>query len=144
MAILQLNTLHIAKLKEKEYLDVFTFIQLNNTLVNFSNQMGMCERIKSTVLPITYRKCLYGIIYLFTITLSISLRGIESYFEFPLLLAISSAFFLLEKSATHMQDPFSNMPSDTAITKIARNVEINLKQLLGETTLPKPIESNTF
>ena len=144
LALLQLNTLQIAALKEKNALDIFGQVQINNTLVNFSNAMGMAERIKSTVFPVTYRLFLHFFIYIFVITLSIALRDIESYFEIPLLLTISSAFFLLEKSATHLQDPFMNRPTDTAMTTIARTIEINIKQLLGEKEVPKPLEPETF
>lgn len=55
LAILQLNTQHIARLRDAEQLNVFCHVQLNNTMVNFSNSMGMAERIKSTVFPTTYR-----------------------------------------------------------------------------------------
>lgn len=144
LAIIQLNTLHIADLKEKEQIDIFSFVQLNNMLSRFSDGMGMCERIKSTVFPITYRKVLHWIIYLFTITLSISIRNVEWYYELPLLIILSSAFFLLDKSATHLQDPFNNMPTDTAMTAITTNIEINIKQLLGDSDVPQPADSNSF
>ncbi|WP_201771433.1 bestrophin family protein [Pedobacter antarcticus] len=93
LAILQLNAQHVADLKERDKLHVFNHVQINNSMVNFSNAMGMAERIKSTVFPSTYRYFLHLIIYLFLITLSISLRDIKSYFEIPLLLVISAAFF---------------------------------------------------
>lgn len=136
LALLQLNALQIAELKEKEQLDTFSQIQINNTLVNFSNSMGMVERIKNTIFPATYRLFLHFFIYVFVITLCIALRDIESRFEIPLLLVISSAFFLLEKSATNLQDPFSNEPTDTPVTTIASTIEINIKQLLNEKDIP--------
>jgi ion channel-forming bestrophin family protein len=136
LALLQLNALQIAELKNKEQLDIFSQIQINNTLVNFSNSMGMAERIKSTIFPSTYRLFLHFFIYIFVITLCIALRDIQSHFEIPLLLVISSAFFLLEKSATHLQDPFSNKPTDTPVTTIAATIEINIKQLLNEKDIP--------
>ena len=144
LALLQLNALQIAKLKEQGHLELFSLVQINNTLVGFSNWMGMAERIKSTIFPHTYRLFLHFFIYVFVVTLSISLGNIQSIFEIPLLLVISGAFFLLEKSATHLQDPFSNMPTDTAMTTIATNIEINIKQLLNETDVPKPLVSDTF
>lgn len=58
------------------------------------------------------------------------------YFETPLLLIISMTFFLLEKSATHIQDPFENRSTDTAVTSIARTIEINIKDILGEPGIP--------
>ncbi|MCD0467196.1 bestrophin family protein [Flavobacterium sp. ENC] len=144
LALLQLNTLQILALKEKRAMSIFSQIQLNNTLVNFSNAMGMAERIKGTIFPITYRIFLHIFIYIFIVTLSIALRDIESYFEIPLLLTISTMFFLLEKSATHMQDPFRNRPTDTPVTAIARTIEINIKQLLKETEVPKPLQPENF
>lgn len=145
LALLQLNALQIARLKEKGDLELFSLVQINNTLVAFSNWMGMAERIKSTVFPHTYRLFLHFFIYIFVVTLSISLGNIQSIFEIPLLLVISSAFFLLEKSATHLQDPFSNRPTDTAMTTIATNIEINIKQLLNDhDNVPAPLPPNGF
>ncbi|MBC7887323.1 MAG: hypothetical protein H7Z13_05495 [Ferruginibacter sp.] len=144
LALLQLNALQIAELKDKDQLDIFSQIQINNTLVNFSNSMGMAERIKTTIFPSTYRLFLHFFIYIFVITLCIALRDIESQFEIPLLLVISATFFLLEKSATHLQDPFSNQPTDTAMTTIATTIEINLKQLLNDTDIPGPYPAKDF
>lgn len=144
LALLQLNTLQIADLREKGQLELFSHIQINNTLVNFSNAMGMAERIKSTVFPKTYRLFLHFFIYIFVVTLSIALRNIDSFFEIPLLLVISSAFFLLEKSATHLQEPFNNKPTDTSVTTIATTIEINIKQLLGEDNVPEPLAPQSY
>jgi putative membrane protein len=144
LALLQLNALQIARLKDEGHMELFSLVQINNTLVGFSNWMGMAERIKSTVFPHTYRLFLHFFIYIFVVTLSISLGNIDSMFEIPLLLVISAAFFLLEKSATHLQDPFSNRPTDTAMTTIATNIEINIKQLLGDDNVPEPLQPHSF
>jgi ion channel-forming bestrophin family protein len=106
--------------------------------------MGMAERIKSTVFPITYRVFLHLMIYLFVITLSISLGVVNPVYEIPLLLIISSGFFVLEKTARLLQDPFENNPTDTAMTTIATNIEINIKQLLKESEIPKPLKPDSF
>jgi putative membrane protein len=144
LALLQLNALQIADLKDEGSLELFAHVQINNTLVNVSNAMGMAERIKSTVFPQTYRLFLHFFIFIFVVTLSIALTDIENLFEVPLLIVISASFFLLEKSATHLQDPFSNRPTDTAMTTIATNIEINIKQLLGEAEVPEPLKPHSF
>ena len=84
-----------------------------------------------------------GLIYLFVITLAISLR-VDGLFETPLLVAISASFFLLEKSARHMQDPFENRPTDTAMTSISRKIEINIRQLLKDTEIPQAYQAEKF
>ena len=143
LALLQLNASDIKQLKETNQLDIFSQLQLDNTLVRLCDAQGKAERIKTTVFPVTYRLFLHAIIYLFVVTLAIALR-VDGLFEIPLLVAISSAFFLLEKTATHMQDPFENRPTDTAMTAIAKTIEINIKQLLKETEIPKPHQQDKF
>lgn len=144
LALLQMHGKDIQKLKEADQLDTFSQLQLDDTLIRLCDSQGKLERIKSTTFPVTYRLFLHGIIYLFVVTLSIALKDVAGFLEIPLLLLISTAFFLLEKSATHMQDPFENRPTDTAMTTIARTIEINIKQLLNETDIPQPYPAAAF
>ncbi|MDP1800749.1 MAG: bestrophin family ion channel [Bacteroidota bacterium] len=143
LALLQLHSKDIKELKDGNQLELFSQIQLDNTLVRLCDAQGKAERIKSTVFPVTYRLFLHALIYLFVITLAMSLR-VDGLFETPLLIAISIGFFLLEKSASHMQDPFENRPTDTAMTTISRKIEINIKQLLKETEIPKAYPPEKF
>lgn len=144
LAIQQLNNKDIADLRNEGRIDSFNHVQLNNTIVNFVNEMGMAERIKSTIFPVTYRLFLHMVIYVFIITLSIALRNTAGYLEIPILLLTASFFFLLERTATHLQDPFSNKPTDTAMTAIATNIEINIRQMLGDNDTPHPHQPNGF
>ncbi len=144
LALISLNANDIKALKDQNQLDAFSQIQLDETLVRLCDSQGRSERIKSTVFPQTYRLFLHSIIYLFVVTLSIALKDVGALFEIPLLMLISAAFFLLEKSAMHMQDPFENRPTDTSVTAIARTIEINIRQLLNETEIPEPYPANKF
>ena len=144
LALLNLHAKDLKGLKENNQLEIFSQLQFDNTLVRLCDAQGKSERIITTVFPVTYRLFLHGIIYLFVVTLSISLNDVAGYFEIPLLLLISAAFLLLEKSATHMQDPFENKPTDTPMTAIARTIEINIKQLLKETEIPQPHQPAKF
>ena len=143
LALLQRHTSDVAELKNSDQLDVFCQVQLDNTLLRLCDSMGRAERIKGTIFPVTYRLFLHLAIYLFVIALSISLSDTE-HFRAPLLLLLSGAFFLLEKTATLMQDPFENRPTDTSMTAIARNIEINIRQLLNETEIPLPQQPTSF
>ncbi|MBU1822440.1 MAG: hypothetical protein KKG00_13145 [Bacteroidetes bacterium] len=144
LALLQLHRRDIRELRDLNHLDVFSLIQLDSTLVRLCDAQGKAERIKSTVFPVTYRLFLHYIIYLFVVTLSIALEDVGGYFEIPLLIVLSMAFFLLERTANHMQDPFDNRPTDTAMTAIARTIEINIRQLLRETEVPQPHQPEGF
>lgn len=138
LALLQRNALDVAYLRQRQQLDRYSHVQLSATLANLTNCMGMAERIKATVFPITYRLFLHMIIYVFIAILTIALRDVAFYFAIPISLVIACFFFLLERTATHLQDPFANRPTDTAMTAIARTIEINVKQLIGESDVPEP------
>lgn len=134
-----LKTLH----KEKSIND-FQQIQLDSTIARLTASMGMAERIKNTVFPRTYRNVLHFFIYIFLLLLSLALEDLYGFLEIPILVLISIPFFMLEKIAFVIQDPFENQPTDTAMTSIARAIEINIKELLGEKDLPEPLKDKDF
>lgn len=144
LSLLQMHGKDIKLLRETNQMETLLQVQLDNTLVRLCDAQGKAERIKNTVFPVTYRIFLHAIIYLFVVTLSAALIDVAVYYEIPLLLLISTAFFLLEKSATHMQDPFENRPTDTPVTAIARTIEINIKELLNEQDIPQPLRHEKF
>lgn len=144
LAIMQLNAEEMKKFRKANDIDGFTHMQINSTFSRLIDSMGMAERINSTVFPVTYKMFLHFSIYIFVIILSIALRHVDIYYEIPLLVTLSLVFFLLEKTASHLQDPFMNRPSDISVTAIARTIEINIKQLIGEKEIPAPIQPEKF
>ncbi len=115
-------------------------VAMDETLNRFSNAMGGCERIKNTVFPVTYSVYIHVLVLLFVMLLPFSIMEFFGIFQIPLVVAISSAFFLIEKMAIHLQDPFENKPTDTPTTTISRKIEQDLRQLLKE-EYPKPADN---
>ncbi|MDF7812776.1 bestrophin family ion channel [Hymenobacter sp. YC55] len=144
LALLALHTEDFKVLRRQDALHSFEHVQLDNTLVRLCDSMGKAERINSTVFPVTYRMFIHLFIYLFLIVLSLALVETIGLLELPILLVFASSFFLLEKTATYLQDPFRNRPTDTPVTAIARTIEINIKQLLDEQEVPKPSVPEAF
>lgn len=144
LAILQLNTQTIKKLKKAGTLDVFLQVQLDDTLVRLCASMGKAERIKTTIFPTTYRLFLHLSIYLFVTCLAVAMSSVSVIFGLPLIMCIATIFFMLEGTAYNLQDPFHNRPSDTPITAIARTIEINIKELLNEEEVPEPLQMEDF
>ena len=118
----------VKTLHKRKSLNDFQQVQLDNTILRLTASMGMAERIKNTVFPRTYRNVLHFFIYIFLLLLSLALENIYGFLEIPLLVLISIPFFMLEKIAFVIQDPFENKPTDTAMTSIARAIEINIKE----------------
>lgn len=132
IALLDLNSGDISALHKSGEINDFQHVQIDNTLVRLTSSLGRAERIKNTVFPATYRVILHFFIYIFLIVLSIPLAELLEFAEIPLLIGISLPFFLLEKIAYTIQDPFDNHPTDTPMTNISQNIEKNIRQLLDE------------
>jgi putative membrane protein len=107
-------------------------VAMDETLNRFSNSMGACERIKSTVFPVTYSVYIHFLVLLFVLLLPFGLIEFFGVLQIPLVVAISSSFFLIEKMAIHLQDPFESKPTDTPTTSISRKIEQNLRQMLKD------------
>lgn len=144
LAILGLHTRQFKKLYQQEAINTFQQVQLDSTLVRLCDSMGASERIRNTVFPVSYRLLMHFFIYLFLLTLSLGLVETIGFWEIPVLLVTASTYFLLERTARYMQDPFTNKPTDTPVTAIARTVEINLRQLLQESRVPEPVAPEAF
>jgi len=144
LALLALHANHLKSLRQQQALESYEHVQVDNTLVRLCDSMGKAERINSTVFPMTYRLLVHMFIYLFLVALSLSLVETVGLVEVPILLAFATIFFLLEKTATYLQDPFRNKPTDTPMTAISRTIEINLKQLLEEKEIPQPVTAEAF
>jgi putative membrane protein len=48
-------------------------------------------------------------------------------------------FLALDKIGRDLEDPFDNTIHDIPLTSITRTIEINLRQMLGESNLPEPV-----
>ena len=145
LGILGLQTTTAKQLASESGLDNFSRLQIDETLVRLTASMGKCERIKNTVFPTNYRKGLHVAIYLFVIFLILSQPfQLPIVIEVGIVVLISLVFFYLEKAAYLLQDPFEDLPTDTPMTAISRTIDINVRQLLGETELPEPAREEEF
>jgi putative membrane protein len=133
MALLELHGLDLQQALENGWINSYQQVAIDKTLTRLSDAMGKCERIKNTVFPATYTLYIhFSLIFFFTL-LPFSLIEVFGVILFvPVLLAIAAIFFLIEKMAIHLQDPFENKPTDTPMTAICSTIERDLKQVINE------------
>ncbi len=143
LALLDFHTGDVIALHSSNQLNDYQQVQIDETLVRLTASMGKAERIKNTVFPKTYRLVLHLFIYIFLVLLSMSITTLNYYLEIPLLIAIGLPFFLLEKIAFTIQDPFENKPTDISTTSISNTIERNIKQMLNE-EIPEFTASDTY
>ena len=59
----------------------------------------------------------------------------------PFSALITWVFFLMEMIGDYSENPFEGTYNDVPITSISRAIEIDLREMLGEQDIPKPITS---
>ena len=131
-ALLDEHSKQLKRLFKENLLTEIQVMQLNNTLTNFCNSMGMCERIKNTVFPRAYSILLHTLIYVFTLLLPFGLDDSMIFIEMALTILIPIIFISIEKTAIIMQDPFEDSPVDVPVTALAQTIETNIRQMIGE------------
>lgn len=141
MALLELQARDIKYALDNGWINAYQHVELDRTLTNFSDHMGKCERIKKTVFPSTYGLYLHLSMNLFIMLLPFALIESFGWLMIPLVTAIASAFWLIEKMSVHLQDPFENKPTDTPVTTIAQTIERDLGQVLRQHNLSQTTDS---
>jgi len=131
-AILLLHARDLRIAKKDKRLNTYQQVEIDNTLSRLCDAMGKCERIKNTIFPTTYSMYIRMTLCLFILLLPFGLISLLSWFAVPLITIIGGMFFLIEKMAIHLQDPFENRPTDTPVTTISNTIEKNLMQMLNE------------
>ncbi len=81
-----------------------------------------------------------GLIYGFVMFLPLGLVRVPEVGLIFISLSLSLGFLLVDRVAVYLQDPFSNQSSDTPMLAFSKTNEINIRQMLGETELPKQID----
>lgn len=142
-----ITDLHAKDLKvayERGWVNPYQQIELDKTLTRLCDSMGKCERIKNTIFPSTYSLYIHWALHFFILLLPFALVDLFGFIMLPILVVIAACFFLIEKMAIHLQDPFENKPTDTPVLAISRNIERDLKQMLNEKHVPEAHTAEAF
>lgn len=118
--------------RQKEWINDFNSMLIDQTHTRLCDAMGMAERIKNTVFPRTYSLVVQALLYLFVVLLPFGMIEHINILEAVLIVFICLPFFSLEKSALMLQDPFAGYPTDTPVLTIATTIENNLNTMFNE------------
>ncbi|MET0386745.1 MAG: bestrophin family ion channel [Polyangiales bacterium] len=115
---------------------------LENMLTDICDVQGGCERIKNTPIPWSYTVLMHSIVAVYCFALPFGLVG-TTQLATPLVVAlIAYAFLGLDAVGDELEDPFGSDYNDLPLDTLARMIEVNLRQLLGETDLPPLLTPN--
>ncbi len=145
--LLDRQSQHLAQLKKEGYIEDFRHMELQSLITELYKEQGGTERIKNTPLPRQFATTSTIFIVIFTFLLPF---GMLTEFQqlgdgllwllIPFNLVVSWVFTLMEYMGDYSENPFEGLINDVPIYSIVRNIEIDLKDMLGETDLPEKIQ----
>jgi len=122
---------------ERGWLDKLHHCAIESELNQLVNSQGGCERIKSTPIPYVYTVLLHQVVAVYCFALPFGLvHSIGDLTPFVVLL-VAYAFFSLDAVGDELEDPFGTSPNHLPLSTMATIIELNLREAMGETGLPK-------
>ena len=122
----KINELHINKDLSNEHLYF-----LNEELKSFTDNCGICERIRNTPIPYSYNIFLKKMIFLYCMSLPIFFGGEFGYATVSITIIVLYVFASLELIAEEIEDPFGEDENDLPLDDICKRIKINLNEILN-------------
>ena len=146
--LLSLQSKELLKLKFDGRIEDFRHMELAKMLGEFYTLQGKSERIKNFPFPRQYATVNYIFVWIFLVLLPFGMLNIfvgvnniySSWLVLPFTMLVSWVFILMEMIGEYSENPFEGLYNDVPISSMARDIEIDIRQMLDETDLPKPLE----
>ena len=159
-ALLYLQSHHLKELKEKGVIWEFSFLELEAIIQEFFTLQGKSERIKNFPYPRQFATLNHFFMWIFVLLLPLALvpqfaeigtnilvqnpfiGKLFVWFTIPFYVIVAWVFHTMERIGRTGENPFEGTANDVPISTIARGIEIDLRQNLGETLedIPKQFE----
>ncbi len=137
----------LSALREKGLLDDFRHTQMTGLLTNFYTLQGKNERIKKFPLPRQYANMsrIFVGIFVFLLPFSMvpelmNLANWGVWLAVPIAALIGWIYVMMEVVGDYTENPFQGMANDIPMLSLCRVIEIDLREMLGETDLPPGIK----
>ncbi|MFK7979197.1 MAG: bestrophin family protein, partial [Saprospiraceae bacterium] len=136
----------LAALRSLNLIDDFRHIELQKLLNDFYTHQGKCERIKKFPLPRQYGSSSFIFVGIFIFLLPL---GMVSEFHkigegavwmaVPFTVLVGWVYLMMELIGDYSENPFEGLGNDIPMHSLCRVIEIDLKEMLGETDIPPSI-----
>lgn len=145
--ILALQSQDLRQLMERKLIDDFRHMEMENILKEFFTLQGKCERIKNFPYPRQFATINLYFVWIFIVLVPFGMiqefQKLGEHFVWltvPFSAMVAWVFHTMEKIGEATENPFSGGANDVPMTSLSRTIEIDLREMLGETDLPEPIK----
>lgn len=153
--LLSLQSRATKRLFDNTEIDDYRFVEMQKAIKDFFDQQGRSERIKNFPYPRQFATINSFFIKLFCLLLPFGMLkefdklndGMEGFMKgnmvwlvIPFGVLISWVYTSLEQVGESTENPFEGSANDVPISQMSRTIEIDLREMLGETDLPAALQ----
>lgn len=145
--ILAHQSAELKRLYDAGFIENNHHVELELLLKEFYDHQGKCERIKNFPYPRQFASINLYFIRLFVIMVPFGMLNEFDklgdnmvWLTIPMSALVCWVFLTLESIGESTENPFEGGSNDVPITALSRTIEIDLREMLGETELPPPIQ----
>lgn len=137
----------LQQLRELNVINDFEHMRMVKVLSEFYTFQGQCERIKKFPLPRQYGGMSFVFVAIFIFLLPfgmlsefMKLGDIGLWLAIPSAVLIGWVYLVMELVGDYSENPFEGLPNDIPMLSLCRTIEIDLREMLNESDIPKPVE----
>jgi len=138
----------LTQLRNDGLIDDFRHMEMVNVLRALYGLQGKNERIKKFPLPRQYANMSRYFVGIFIAFLPFSMvpemmdvGQLGFWLSVPVVALIGWVYVAMELVGDYSENPFSSMANDIPMLSLCRAIEIDLREMLGETNLPPAVEA---
>ena len=142
----------LKQLNESGAISTYNYVELEKQLKDLNDQQGKCERLKNFPYPRQFSSINIYFTNAFCFLIPLGFLSEFSkmtekngdwiiWLTIPFSILIGWVFLVLEQIGESTENPFEGSANDIPISQISRNIEIDLRDMLGEKDLPSAIQA---
>ena len=137
MTITQGTAKKLKALWQKDLISDIHLQTLDESLTEMLGIQGGCERIRATPIPYVYTVLIHRLTAFYCFILPFAIVEKAELLTPVLTFLVSYAFFGLDDLGEELTDPFGQSLNDLPLSAINRTIEVNLRQLIEDETIPE-------
>lgn len=134
--VLLLISQELAEAHRRGRISDIQFQMFDETVTHLGEALSSCERLANTPVPFGYSLLLQRTAWLFCLFIPFGFADSLGWLSPVAVAIIAYCFFGLDAMGDQLERPFGPQPNALPIEALARIIEINLREALGETDLP--------
>jgi ion channel-forming bestrophin family protein len=153
--LMSLQSKTVKSIYEKKLIDSYQFVEMEKMIKEFYDHQGRSERIKNFPYPRQFATINTFFIKLFCIMLPFGMlrefdrlnesvegvmHGNMVWLAVPFSVLISWVYTSLEQVGESTENPFEGSSNDVPISQMSRAIEIDMREMIGETDLPPALQ----